>query len=222
MEGDIRPIVSTAGNAAQRARSMPGEILHLLIAKDYSGLVYKSKSLAGKSVLVTRAQKQARDLTSLLQQRGANVVEVPAIEIVTVYEKKLELLQTLHVTFDYSWLILTSVNTVLILDQILKEAALDWTIFNHLSIACIGRSTAAAVRDRGAAVALRSADVSGGKSGGRTFEKRYSRKTALIAACTRIQKNLTDTLQLAGADVHEIQIYRAEIQNRAAKNFYAY
>ena len=217
LEGSMRPIVSTAGNAAQRARSMPGEILHLLIAKDYSGLVYKSKSLAGKSILVTRAQKQARELTSLLQQRGANVIEVPAIEIVMVYEKKLELLQTLHVIFDYSWLILTSVNTVVILDQILEEAALDWSIFKDLSIACIGRSTAAAVRERGANVALVPPMYQAESLVEELLKKDISGKRILLPRAQASRRILPDTLQLAGANIHEIQIYRAEIPESSRK-----
>ncbi len=217
LEGNMKPIVSTAGNAAQRARSMPGEILHLLIAKDYSGLVYKSKSLAGKSILVTRAQKQARELTSLLQQRGANVVEVPAIEIVMVYEKKLELLQTLHVIFDYSWLILTSVNTVVILDQILEEAALDWSIFKDLSIACIGRSTAAAVRERGATVALVPPMYQAESLVEELLKKDISGKRILLPRAEASRRILPDTLQLAGANIHEIQVYRAEIPESSRK-----
>jgi uroporphyrinogen III methyltransferase/synthase len=217
LEGNMRPIVSAAGNAAQRARNMPGEILHLLIAKDYSGLVYKSKSLAGKSILVTRAQKQARELTSLLQQRGAKVVEVPAIEIVMVYEKKLELLQTLHVIFDYSWLILTSVNTVVILDQILEEAALDWSIFKDLSIACIGRSTAAAVRERGAVVALVPPMYQAESLVEELLKKDISGKRILLPRAQASRRILPDTLQLAGADVHEIQVYRADIPESSRK-----
>jgi uroporphyrinogen III methyltransferase / synthase len=217
LEGTMKPIVSAAGNAAQRARNMPGEILHLLIAKDYSGLIYKSKSLAGKSILVTRAQKQARELTSLLQQRGANVVEVPAIEIVMVYEKKLELLQTLHVMFDYSWLILTSVNTVLILDQILKEAAMDWSIFKNLSIACIGRSTANAVRERGASVALVPPLYQAESLVEELLKQDIRDQRILLPRAQGSRRILPDTLELAGANVHEIQVYRAEVPETSRK-----
>lgn len=217
LEGTMRPIVITAANAAQRARNMPGDILHLLIAKDYSGLVYKSKSLAGKSILVTRAQKQARELTSLLQQRGANVVEVPAIEIVMVYEKKLELLQTFHVIFDYAWLILTSVNTVVIMDQILKEAAMDWSIFKDLSIACIGRSTANAVRDRGASVALVPPMYQAESLVEELLKQDIKEQRILLPRAQGSRRILPDTLELAGAKVHEIQVYRAEIPETSRK-----
>lgn len=216
-EGNAKPILTTAANAAQRARSMPGEIVHLLIAKDYSGLIYSSKSLAGKSILVTRAQKQARELTSLLQQRGASVIEVPAIEIVMVYEKKLELLQTLHVVFDYSWLILTSVNTVMILDQILKEAALDWSIFKDLSIACIGRSTANAVRDRGGSVALVPPMYQAESLVEELLKQEIRGKRILLPRAQGSRRILPDTLELAGANVHEIQVYRAEIPESSRK-----
>lgn len=214
---DLQPILSTAGEVAQRGRSIQGEIVHLLIAGDYSRLAHKSKSLAGKTILVTRAQKQARELTSLLKQKGASVVEVPAIEIVILYEKKIELLQSLHRIADYGWLILTSVNTVLILDQILKEAALDWSIFKNLSIACIGRSTAAAVRDRGATVALVPPMYQAESLVEELLKQEIRGMRILLPRAQGSRRILPETLELAGAGVHEIQIYRAEIPESSRK-----
>src|SRR5215472_3921711 len=70
-----------------------------------------SGPLAGKRIVVTRAQKQADGLASILHQFGAEVVEAPVIEIrpPDSYEA---LDSALHDILQYDWLILTSVNGV--------------------------------------------------------------------------------------------------------------
>lgn len=68
-------------------------------------------SLSGKRVLVTRDASQSGDLSRLLEQRGANPIQLPTIQITgpTNYrglDQSLGQLQT------YSWIIFTSINGV--------------------------------------------------------------------------------------------------------------
>src|ERR1700732_5175857 len=71
----------------------------------------RSGSLSGVRVLVGRARHQAGALSSELRKRGAEVIEIPFIEI-----RKARSFQPLDAALknlrSYDWLILTSVNGV--------------------------------------------------------------------------------------------------------------
>jgi len=110
-----------------------------------------SKPLKGRRVLVTRAQKQAASLSALLRERGAEVIEVPVIEIIPPpsYEA---LDNALRQAIDYDWLILTSVNGVEALFERLAALGLDADALQHFKIAAIGPVTEEAVADRGLVV----------------------------------------------------------------------
>jgi uroporphyrinogen III methyltransferase/synthase len=138
-------------------------------------------------------------------------VEIPAIEIVMLPEKRSDLLVALGNIADYSWLILTSVNTVTILDQILKEAGLNWTIFKNVQVACIGRSTAAVVRERGIEAAVVPPLFQAESLAEEMTKRQIRSKQILLPRAEGSRRILPEILEAHGAKVHEIQIYRAEI-----------
>ena len=70
-----------------------------------------SKSLAGVRVLVGRARHQASALSAGLRDLGAEVLEIPFIEIRKPRSYK-PLDAALRRLSEYDWLILTSVNGV--------------------------------------------------------------------------------------------------------------
>ena len=107
--------------------------------------------LKGRRVLVTRSRKQAESLSSLLRDQGADVVEVPAIEIrhPSSFDAIDDALKTI---LDYDWLILTSVNGVEALFNRLAALAMDESSLQHLKIAAIGPATERAISDRGLVV----------------------------------------------------------------------
>ena len=109
--------------------------------------------LKGKRVLITRAQKQAESLSNLLREQGAEVIEVPAIEIrpPASFEALDEALKNI---LDYDWLILTSVNGVEALFDRLPAMGLDESSLQHLKIAAIGPATELAIADHGLVVDL--------------------------------------------------------------------
>jgi uroporphyrinogen-III synthase len=109
--------------------------------------------LEGRTILVTRARQQAGRLTSELQTLGAQVVEIPTIEISppASYDPLDRALRDLH-AFD--WIIVTSSNTVNVLRERMIALRLPPSIFSHLEIAAIGSATAEAVRDLGLKVAF--------------------------------------------------------------------
>jgi uroporphyrinogen-III synthase len=107
--------------------------------------------LAGLTVLVPRARGQAGRFSRLLRERGAEALEVPAIEIRPVASSA-ELDRALDelAAGRYDWLVVTSVNGVAALRAraSARGAGLD---VGGARVAAVGPATEAALRDWGVA-----------------------------------------------------------------------
>jgi uroporphyrinogen III methyltransferase / synthase len=104
--------------------------------------------LAGTTVLVTRAAEQSPDFSQQLQQAGAKVLEMPALEIVPP-SSWAQLDQAIAVLEQFDWLILTSANGVEAFMQRLFAAQKDARHLAGLKIAVVGRKTAAVLQQNG-------------------------------------------------------------------------
>jgi len=108
----------------------------------------KDPPLAGLRIVVGRARPQATALSSGLRALGADVIEIPFIEIrkPRSYQPLDSALKNLH---DYDWLILTSVNGVEVLWQRLRKLGLTNRHLKHLKVAAIGPATRRAIGKHG-------------------------------------------------------------------------
>jgi uroporphyrinogen III methyltransferase/synthase len=170
----------------------------------------------GQTILITRAGSQALELSTLLQQRGARVLEVPAIEIVRQPQKIAELADAIFNIHQYSWLILTSVNSVLILDDVLKDSGTGWEALG-VQIACIGTSTADQVQRRSGVVALVPPVFQAESLGEKLTERGVTGQSVLLPRAAGSREVLPEILRKQGATVHEIHIYKTE-QPAAARD----
>ncbi|MGI9102349.1 MAG: uroporphyrinogen-III synthase [Terriglobales bacterium] len=107
--------------------------------------------LAGKRVLVGRAKHQAKALSDALRLVGAEVIEIPFIEIREPSSWQ-PLDRALGTLLDYDWLILTSVNGVQALFRRMKALGLTTADLLHLKIAAIGPATRSAIERIGVPV----------------------------------------------------------------------
>ena len=104
-----------------------------------------SQPLAGRTVVITRAQNQADEFVTELERYGANVVLCPTIEICALesYERLDEAIEHLY---GYDWLIFTSVNGVDYFFQRLKSRDRDVSELDELKVCAIGEATAEKLR----------------------------------------------------------------------------
>ena len=100
-----------------------------------------TKPLEGRTVIVTRAASQAEELTTLLENYGANVIACPTIEIRELdnYERLDEALDHLY---GYDWLILTSANGVEFFIKRLINRGLKIEDLDDVKVCAIGQRTA--------------------------------------------------------------------------------
>ena len=112
--------------------------------------------LRGIRVLVGRARHQAGALSTELKKQGAEVLEIPFIEI-----RKPKSFQALDSALNnlasYDWLILTSVNGVEAMWERMKKSRLTKRRLTHLRVAAIGPATKKAIEQRGAIVGCEAA-----------------------------------------------------------------
>jgi uroporphyrinogen-III synthase len=109
--------------------------------------------LAGRTILVTRARRQAGQLSEELRARGANVLEIPAIAIVPP-ESYAALDAALRNLSQYQWLIVTSTNGAQALGERIAAHAIDAAKEIHWQVAAVGASTAQAMREIGLTVSI--------------------------------------------------------------------
>jgi uroporphyrinogen III methyltransferase/synthase len=111
---------------------------------------FDRRALHGRRVVVTRARAQASDLSTMLQELGADVMEVPAIRIEPLGRAALD--AALARLASYDWLILTSRNAVAIVWDALRERGLDARALAPVKLCAVGAGTAEALLEHGLAV----------------------------------------------------------------------
>ena len=98
---------------------------------------FETRPLFGKRILVTRAQEQARELSALLAEQGAEPVECPTIRLVPP-ESWRELDEAIAELRRYHWVIFTSVNGVRPFMERLRQRGQDARALAGLRLCCIG------------------------------------------------------------------------------------
>ncbi|MBJ7899545.1 MAG: uroporphyrinogen-III C-methyltransferase [Cyanobacteria bacterium RI_101] len=113
-----------------------------------SSLTMPALPLTGKTILITRSADQSPQFRQLLEERGAEALEVPALVIVppsswTELDRAIAALKT------FDWLILTSANAADFFWRRLNHCGLDSRALAGLKIAVVGQKTAAALAHYG-------------------------------------------------------------------------
>ena len=121
-----------------------GEVVNL--RKDLAW--FDKRTLFGKRVLVTRSRSQASRLCTLLEQSGANPVELPTIQISPLDDFS-ELDTTLERLTDYNWVIFASANAVESVFERLELKGKDARALAGTTVGAIGPATAQALANRG-------------------------------------------------------------------------
>lgn len=104
--------------------------------------------LAGQTVLVTRSVGQSSEFSDRLQAIGAQVVEMPALEIGPPSSWQ-ELDQAIAQLSSFDWLVLTSTNGVDYFFERLAAQGKDARALAGVKIAVVGQKTAASLEQRG-------------------------------------------------------------------------
>lgn len=163
--------------------------------------------LYGKRVLVTRSRDKAGSLSQMLEEAGATVVEVPAIEIMPL-ENFSELDSRLLHLDRYNWVVFGSTRGVEAVLERLGEIGLDVRAFNSLKVAAVGPSVARALQKVGIDISLMP-DAYHSQALVRSFASTGLRGQRVLAPSADIGgRILEDGLASLGAMVDRVSAYR--------------
>ncbi len=168
-----------------------------------------SKTLAGVRVLVGRAKHQAGALSAELRKRGAEVLEIPFIEIRKPKSFK-PLDAALKTLGTYDWLILTSVNGVEALWKRMSKLRLNNTLLADVSIAAIGPATRKAIEQRGANVAIVPKEYIA-ESVVKSLKSKVIGKRVLLVRAKVARDVIPTELRKVGAHVDVVEAYETVV-----------
>jgi uroporphyrinogen III methyltransferase/synthase len=113
---------------------------------------FEKKPLFGKRVVVTRTREQASEFSSKFQELGAEVIELPTIEIKPVQSKLID--RAVHSVSKWDWVIFTSPWAAKIFFDKVLSLHHDIRVLKNTKFAAIGTATAVKVLERGLPVTL--------------------------------------------------------------------
>ncbi len=167
------------------------------------------KPLFGKTVVVTRARHQASALASSLEERGAQVLEFPAIEIAPPTDPR-PLAEAVAGIEAYHWVVFTSANGV---DAFFAEAAaqhLDARCLAGAEVAAIGTGTQAALAAHGITQVQVAREFCAEGLAGLLADKVRAGERVLIARAEEARDVLPRALEEQGALVSDVAAYRTQ------------
>lgn len=106
---------------------------------------FEKRPLFGRRIVVTRTREQAGQLTRLLLERGADVLEIPTIRILPPTGKH-EIADALLELNAYDWLVFTSPNGVAAFFELFFKVFEDLRDIGGARLAAVGPATAEKLR----------------------------------------------------------------------------
>lgn len=170
---------------------------------------FHSRPLSGVRILVGRARHQAGALSSALKKLGAQVVEIPFIEIRRPASYRL-LDTALKNLSGYDWLILTSVNGVDSVWERVRKLHLKARNLRHLKIAAIGPATKKAIEKNGLRVHVVPEEYVA-ESVVKSLRSRVKGKRILLARAKVARDVIPRELRKLGARVDVVEAYETVI-----------
>lgn len=168
---------------------------------------YEHLPLAGNKIVVTRPRDRISTISEKLRQKGAEVLELPAIRTIPIQGNE-PLHQALRQLDQYQWLVFTSPAGVKIFFDEMKAEKTDIRRLGRMQIAAIGQGTKKEIEEKGIFVDL-IPEVYDGKSLGTLVGQHCKPGDRILIPRARIgTKELTDEIgKQAGIQIDDIPIY---------------
>jgi len=164
--------------------------------------------LAGTTILITRAAGQSSEFRDLLQQQGAKVLEMPALEIgpPSSWDALDHAIVNLHY---FNWLVLTSTNGVDYFFERLQAQGKDPRILAGIKIAVVGKKTAACLKKYNLSADFIPPDFVADSLVEHFPEKIENQKILFPRVETGGREVLVQELTAKGAEVIEVPAYQS-------------
>ncbi|MEW6041213.1 MAG: uroporphyrinogen-III C-methyltransferase [Elusimicrobiota bacterium] len=179
---------------------------------------FEKKPLFGKKIINTRSRHQASELSDQLVALGAEVLELPAIEIRPV-GKNSGLRKEIDKIKQYDWIIFTSANGVMSFFKLFMCLIKDVRKLGHIRIGSIGPGTTSEIAKYGirADVTAKQAVAEGLIKELESVDK-WKNKKVLIPRAEKGRDVLPAALKKLGAKVNVVKAYTTVMPSHTALN----
>jgi len=210
-------VVGELVNIAARARDATieppavavfGEVVRLRESLGW----FERRSLFGLRILVTRTRDQASALRELLEEEGAEVLELPTLEIVDGASPQV-LSRVIGALADgeYSWVVFTSTNGVRRFFRAVYELGRDARAFHDSKVAVVGPATAESLAEFGVRADLVPEDYRGTSLADALGSHELTRRRVLVPRAEAAGPELVQGLRARGAEVEDVPLYSSEV-----------
>lgn len=204
--GTLATIATLVARAGVRspAVTIVGEVVRLRDRLRW----YDDRPLFGKRVLLARSRLQASVLRRLLQEEGADVVELPALEVVETTSPEI-IGRVVGALADgqYSWVLLTSSAAVDLLFRHLTEQGRDARAFGSTRVCAIGPGTAEALARHGLRADLNPEEAVDDGVLMQMAGRGVGRRRVLVPRAEYARPDLVAALRKLGVEVEEVGLY---------------
>jgi uroporphyrinogen-III synthase len=173
----------------------------------------------GVRIVVGRARHQASALSSGLRELGAEVLEIPFIEIRKPRSYK-ALDGALKNLSQYDWLILTSVNGVDAVWERLRKLRLGGRAMRHLKVAAIGPATRQAIEQHGVKVSVVPREYVA-EAVVASLRRKVKGKRVLLARAKVARDVIPRELRKLGAGVDVVEAYQTVVPESSRRRLRA-
>jgi uroporphyrinogen-III synthase len=169
-----------------------------------------SAPLAGRRIVVTRPREQSSEWRARLEGQGAEVVELPLIQVTKHYDKSI-LLEIFAEFGQYEWLVFTSANGARFFFEEFTKGFEDIRALGLVRIACVGEATADVVRGYHLRVDLQPKKANAEELGQAMLERESIDSAKILVVTGNLNRDtLVEKLHDARAIVDRLPIYKTE------------
>ena len=175
---------------------------------------FEKQPLAGKKILVTRPKELISQMAGKLREKGAEVLELPAIRTEAL-PVETDLAEALEALGTYQWIVFTSPAGVRIFVEDLKKARKDIRVLAGAKIAVIGTGTGKALEERGIYPDLMPEVFDGDSLGKALAEEVKPGDRVLIPRALKGNQQLVEALkEVPGVQVDDIGTYETVFEHQ--------
>jgi len=204
--GTLRTIAEIAEKADFKPPGLTviGEVVRLRDKLNW----FERRPLFGRRIVVTRTRAQAGQLARLLLERGADVLEIPTIRIVTPTARE-PIADALLELNAYDWIVFTSPNGVAAFFEFFFKAFEDMRDIGGVRIAAVGPATAEKLRALHLKVDAIPKEFVAGKVAGAMAELGSLENLKILLMRAEVaDRELPKKLEEMGAIVDDIACYK--------------
>ncbi len=166
--------------------------------------------LAGRRIVVTRPREQAAEWRAALEAQGAEVIELPLIQVTKHYEKQ-TLLDVFTEIAQYEWVVFTSANGARFFFEEFIKGFEDIRALGLVRIAVVGEATADVVRSYHLRIDLQPKKANADELAQALIERESIDSAKVLVVTGNLNRDtLFEKLHEARAIVDRLPIYKTE------------